>query len=461
MSSIPGAPRVSALRLDRIIDAALVVAAPFVASIDQRPCPWRGALRLALVCAAVWPLASRVLRQYDADNGRGYLGDVALTLVMWATIVGIGASASILGMPFLAPSHVARLAAIATPVSLVARWFLVDVPLRRSRPPVHVLVVGIGPLGRHTGNEIDEAPRRHRVMGYLRFVREGIHARLHAPLLGTADELDAILRKHVVDEVYLASTAHEDAASVQAAIAVCELLGTPFALPACSYRLGRAKPVASAAFADGYVHFLNVQGSPVQLAMKRAFDIALSGSALVLLSPLLVLVALAILLTSRGPVLFRQPRVGLRGRTFHMLKFRSMVANAEELAATLVRRNEQLGPVFKMRCDPRVTAVGRFIRKHSIDELAQLVNVLRGDMSIVGPRPPLPREVDRYEGWQRRRLSVRPGLTCVWQVSGRNLIAFERWMQLDLSYIDHWTLATDLSLIMRTMPVIFSGRGAS
>jgi exopolysaccharide biosynthesis polyprenyl glycosylphosphotransferase len=199
----------------------------------------------------------------------------------------------------------------------------------------------------------------------------------------------------------------------------------------------------------------------MQSAFKRLFDIAASSLALFLLSPLLLAVAAIIRFTSRGPVLFRQMRVGRHGKPFHMLKFRSMVVNAEELKAKLMAQNEQDGPVFKMRRDPRITRVGRFIRKFSIDELPQLLNVLRGEMSIVGPRPPVPSEVARYEAWQRRRLSVRPGLTCVWQVSGRNEISFEEWMYLDMQYIDHWSLAQDFQLILKTVPIVLSGRGAS
>jgi exopolysaccharide biosynthesis polyprenyl glycosylphosphotransferase len=195
--------------------------------------------------------------------------------------------------------------------------------------------------------------------------------------------------------------------------------------------------------------------------MKRLFDIVISGLALWLLLPLLLVVITLIKLTSRGPIFFRQTRVGLHGREFSMLKFRSMVANAEALKESLVKDNEQIGPVFKMRNDPRVTRVGRFIRKYSIDELPQLVNVLRGDMSIVGPRPPVPKEVAVYDAWQRRRLSVRPGLTCIWQVSGRNQISFEDWMYLDMQYIDHWSLARDFNLIFRTVPIVITGRGAS
>ena len=144
-----------------------------------------------------------------------------------------------------------------------------------------------------------------------------------------------------------------------------------------------------------------------------------------------------------------------------MLKFRSMVVNAEELKAELAGLNEQSGPVFKMRNDPRVSTLGRFLRKYSIDELPQLVNVLRGDMSVVGPRPPVVEEVAKYEAWQRRRLSVRPGLTCIWQVSGRSQISFEEWMYLDMQYIDHWSLGQDIGLIFKTIPVVVTGRGAS
>jgi exopolysaccharide biosynthesis polyprenyl glycosylphosphotransferase len=198
-----------------------------------------------------------------------------------------------------------------------------------------------------------------------------------------------------------------------------------------------------------------------QQAMKRLFDIVASAVALWLLLPLFVVVMALIKLTSRGPVFFRQTRVGLHGRTFNMLKFRSMVVNAESLKAALAAQNEQAGPVFKMRRDPRVTRIGRFIRKYSIDELPQLINVLRGDMSVVGPRPPVPDELLKYEAWQRRRLSVRPGLTCIWQVSGRNQISFEDWMLLDMQYIDHWSLARDFQLIFRTIPVVITGRGAS
>jgi exopolysaccharide biosynthesis polyprenyl glycosylphosphotransferase len=197
------------------------------------------------------------------------------------------------------------------------------------------------------------------------------------------------------------------------------------------------------------------------MALKRLFDVVASAIAFWLLLPVLVVLALTIKLTSRGPIFFNQVRVGLLGKPFQMLKFRSMVVNAEDLRQSLESSNEQSGPVFKIKDDPRVTVVGRWMRRYSLDELPQLLNVLRGDMSIVGPRPPVPAEVEQYEPWQRRRLSVRPGLTCIWQVSGRNQISFEDWMYLDLRYIDHWSLINDFNLIFRTVPVVVTGRGAS
>jgi lipopolysaccharide/colanic/teichoic acid biosynthesis glycosyltransferase len=182
---------------------------------------------------------------------------------------------------------------------------------------------------------------------------------------------------------------------------------------------------------------------------------------LFLLSPLLVCVALAIRLTSRGPILFRQVRVGLHGRPFNILKFRSMVDGADRSQKDLLALNEQRGPVFKIRNDPRVTAVGRFIRKHSIDELPQILNVLRGDMSLVGPRPPVPDEVAQYEPWQWRRLSMRPGLTCFWQVSGRSNIDFSGQVKLDVRYIETAGFWVDIKILARTVSAVMAGDGAS
>jgi exopolysaccharide biosynthesis polyprenyl glycosylphosphotransferase len=199
-----------------------------------------------------------------------------------------------------------------------------------------------------------------------------------------------------------------------------------------------------------------------QRVAKRAIDIAATGFALCIIGPLLILPAMiAIKITAPGPIFFGQIRVGRNGRLFKMWKLRSMVVNAEKIKMDLMASNDMDGPVFKMKKDPRVTPVGRIMRKLSIDELPQLWNVLRGEMSLVGPRPAVPKEVAQYQPWQRRRLSVTPGLTCIWQVSGRNKIGFEEWMKMDLRYIDSWSLGQDLKLIALTIPVAAVGYGAS
>jgi exopolysaccharide biosynthesis polyprenyl glycosylphosphotransferase len=197
----------------------------------------------------------------------------------------------------------------------------------------------------------------------------------------------------------------------------------------------------------------------VRLLFKRLIDVVLSAAALVVLSPFLALVALLIKITSPGPIIFRQGRCGLNGRRFIMYKFRSMVMNADQMKQHLEHLSERQ-VAFKLSRDPRVTAVGRWLRKFSIDEFPQLYNVLRGDMSLVGPRPPLPAEVDRYERWQRRRLRMRPGLTCLWAVCGRDRIDFTTWMKLDISYIENWSLKLDWSILLRSIPHVLAGRGA-
>ena len=195
-------------------------------------------------------------------------------------------------------------------------------------------------------------------------------------------------------------------------------------------------------------------------AAKRVMDIILSFIGLVLLSPILLLVSLFIKIDSKGPIFFKQKRIGINGTEFEMFKFRSMVVNAEELKAKLEEKNEMSGPMFKIADDPRITKVGRFIRKTSIDELPQLWNVIKGDMSLVGPRPSLPREVAQFEPWMRKRFEVKPGLTCFWQVGGRNNIDFEDWMKLDIKYVKERSLLLDAKLIFKTFFVLFGDENA-
>ena len=197
------------------------------------------------------------------------------------------------------------------------------------------------------------------------------------------------------------------------------------------------------------------------LFSKRVTDIFLSAIGLILLSPILLIVAIAIRIDSKGPIIFKQDRVGKDGKIFSMYKFRSMIVNAEELKAKLETKNEMSGTMFKMKNDPRITKVGRFIRKTSIDELPQLINVIKGDMSLVGPRPSLPKEVEQFSPWMLERLKVKPGITCYWQVMGRNNIAFEEWMKLDVKYVHEMNYWLDIKLIFKTFFVLFGDESAS
>ncbi len=202
--------------------------------------------------------------------------------------------------------------------------------------------------------------------------------------------------------------------------------------------------------------------SPAQLAVKRALDVIGAGFGLLFLLPLYVGIALAIWLANGRPILYRWMVVGLNGRPILSWKFRTMIPDADRHKSALLRFNEMQGPVFKMRNDPRITRIGRFLRRHSLDELPQLWSVLRGDFSLVGPRPPLVEEYERFEPWQKYKLSVKPGLTCLWQVSGRNEIAaFDEWLRLDLEYIANWSLLLDVKIILRTIFSVVSGKGAS
>jgi exopolysaccharide biosynthesis polyprenyl glycosylphosphotransferase len=450
------------MKLNMVADLAWVLASVLLAVL------WKGAslghspelVWFGIAATAVWLVTSTALRQYDPYADRSTMDEVALVSVLVLAVTTVLAVVTFFVPESAKLPGVPEFLLLLWPVVMALRLFVFRPIARKEGPLDEVLIIGTGPMGRITAEDLIKRGRR-RVMGFLRFDDEARPDNLRAPFLGTAGELEGILRTMAVDEVYVAGNSLKHSDAMQQAIKTCEKFGIPFALPAYPFRLDRAQPVAEKAIADGYIHYISVRLKPSQMAFKRFFDIVASAAALWVLLPMLAAVAVIIKLTSRGPIFFKQLRVGTNGRQFHMLKFRSMVVNAEELKAKLEKMNEQSGPVFKMKNDPRVTRIGRFIRKYSIDELPQLVNVLRGDMSVVGPRPPVPQEVAKYEAWQRRRLSVRPGLTCIWQVSGRNQISFEQWMYLDMQYIDHWSLKNDINLILKTVPVVITGRGAS
>lgn len=279
------------------------------------------------------------------------------------------------------------------------------------------------------------------------------------PVLGLAQDLPGIMDKKVVDEVIFAVT-QEELIKYSNLLLLCEERGitTRIILNLFPYTISKTHLEGM----DGFslLTFSTTPQNELLFLIFRILDVMGSLLFIGLFAPLFLLIAFSIRLDSPGPILYRQTRCGLNGRRFTLYKFRSMVQDAEERKKDLINFNLMQGPVFKMKNDPRITRVGRVLRRLSLDELPQLFNVLKGDMSFVGPRPPIPEEVEKYESWQKRRLSMKPGITGLWQVSGRNQIDFQDWIKLDLEYIDNWSLWLDLKIILKTIPAVLSGKGA-
>ena len=267
--------------------------------------------------------------------------------------------------------------------------------------------------------------------------------------------------RQVVDEVLIALPLRTHYAEIQRAMETCERSGVQATFLVDVFRSTIARPRLRATGPLTLLTMLTVTDD-YRLMVKRACDLVAGSVMLLAAAPILIVTAVAVKLTSPGPVIFVQERYGLNKRRFRMFKFRSMAVGAEARLAEVEARNEQSGPIFKIRNDPRLTPIGRFLRRTSIDELPQLFNVLKGDMSLVGPRPMSLRDVGLFsEAWLMRRFSVRPGITGLWQVSGRSNLSFEDWITLDLRYIDEWSLLLDLGILLRTVPAVFKGSGAA
>ena len=340
--------------------------------------------------------------------------------------------------------------------------------LRRLRARGHnvktLLLVGGGARGRRFAAQMKERQDLgYKLIGYVDGDRAFAAGEIEdAPWLGTFDDLPRILANEVIDEVAIALPIKSQYTQIETAVLLLEEQGITTHLLSDLFpqKLARSQPIDF----DG-LPIVSMHSVPIfswRTEAKRIFDLVSAAILLLLVAPALIIAATAIKLDSEGPILFVQERTGLNKRRFRMLKFRTMRRDAESRQEQLEHLNEKTGPIFKIRNDPRITRVGRWLRKTSVDELPQLVNVLLGDMSIVGPRPLSVRDAVRMQlAWQKRRFSVKPGITCLWQVSGRSNLSFEQWMELDLEYIDHWSLGLDASILLRTIPAIVLARGAS
>jgi len=329
--------------------------------------------------------------------------------------------------------------------------------------PHYLMVVGTGIRARQLAKALEESVEYGiRLRGFLSERPDPDLAEIALgaiyPVYPIA-ELPALLREHVIDEIVFA-VGSESIADLEEVFLLCDEEGVRTRIAVDFFPHVNSTISLDRLGATPLLTFTAAPYDEIRLLVKRTTDMAIAAAGLIVLSPLMAAIVVLIRLTSPGPAIFRQVRCGLNGRQFVFYKFRSMVENAEELKPGLAHLNTR-ETVFKIPDDPRQTRVGHYLRKFSIDEWPQLWNVLRGDMSLVGPRPAVPGEVEHYKRWQRRRLRMRPGLTCLWAVCGRDKVDFETWMKMDMQYIDNWSLALDWNILLRTIPRVLTGHGAN
>ena len=424
---------------------------------------------LFLLLIYFWHVVLNLFGLYKSRRMLGWGADVVDTF-----------SATTLGAFLIAAASVAFHIHMVTVTFVLVFWFIVTLATvagrvllrrtlivfrRRGRNLRHVLIIGTNSRAVEFARKIETMPELgYSISGFVdqdweqleEFKKKGYS------VVCDLDDIADFLRHNVVDEVLITlpiRSLHVPAAKIAS---LCEEHGIIVRVLSDIFELKQARVRADELDGSSLITLSlgNQEGWPA--ALKRTLDVALSFSLLCLLAPVLIIVATLIKLTSPGPILFTQDRMGLYKRRFKIYKFRTMVTDAEQKMKQIEHLNEVSGPVFKIKNDPRITPIGKFLRKTSIDELPQLFNVLAGDMSLVGPRP-LP--VRDYEGftqdWTRRRLSVKPGITCLWQITGRSTIQFEKWMQLDLQYIDEWSLWLDFRILFQTIPAVLRGSGAA
>jgi exopolysaccharide biosynthesis polyprenyl glycosylphosphotransferase len=416
----------------------------------------------------IWFLIGHFLRIYrdiELRSRQQLVFDAAKIIILG--LIALNAALYFVRADYISRAFILTIAAVNFVVVVAGRMILLG-GSRRLRDKLqrfhYCLIVGLGQNARELASLIEQSePMGLRLIG---FVDPGTQSesrigglKSQYPVFALADAY-GILQNHVVDELLFAVN-NDELERLESLIDRCHKEGIrtrvdlgffPRTFPRVHLENLRHVPLLTLG---------STPNNEFALFAKRAADLIVSALALIVLAPLLVILAILVRLSSPGPILYRQTRCGLNGRRFTLYKFRSMVANAEELRTDLEAFNELEGPAFKMKNDPRCTAVGRWLRKFSLDELPQLWNVLIGDMSFVGPRPPLPPEVERYAPWQRRRLRMRPGLTCLWTLEGRNRLSFDRLVQFDLAYIDNWSLWLDLKIFLKSIPHVALGRGAS
>ena len=422
---------------------------------------------MAVLTGLSWQIVLGRFRVYESHRRvsviqlltRLLLGDAVAAAGLASVLFTIGVDA-----PPMSPLALAAGMFIVQAATRVPTMVTLRIIRRSGKNFRNVVIVGAGPRARHATDTISRHPEWGlRIAGYLDdgningnsdFVPYVPANKIHKTI-----GLPSLLREEMVDEVLVACP-RSMLLDLTPVVRECALVGIPVTI--LTDLFGNELPPPKVGTFDSIktLSFAPVHHNELELMVKRGIDIVGGAVGLVLFSPIIAATALLIRIDSPGPAFFRQVRCGLHGRRFEMIKLRTMEVDAESKKLELMSLNEMDGPVFKLQNDPRVTAVGNVLRRLSIDELPQFWNVLRGDMSLVGPRPPTPDEVFHYQGDTRRRLSMRPGLTCYWQIGGRNQLSFAEWIKLDLKYIDTWSLMNDLIILLRTIPSVLGARGA-
>ena len=423
-----------------------------------------GLLATSLAACLAWPLTVHQLGLYGSQRMKG-LDHVLARLVLAGAVstVLVTAAAFVTKAPvgprFPLLFGVSQFLVLSTERLIL--FGALRVARRVGRNTRNVVIVGSGPRAAGVYSTVGTHPEWGlNVLCFVDDAEVPVDASIPADKVNKLVEMPRLLRDHVVDEVIVA-TPRSMLSAVIPVVSACGAAGVPFTLLSDIFGDYLPPPVTTRFGSFGALRFAPVHHSQTGLALKRIGDVIISGIGLVIAAPVLGVAALAVRMSSPGPAIFRQVRCGLNGRNFEILKLRTMCEDAEAKREDLLHLNTLDGPAFKMDEDPRVTRVGGFLRRFSLDELPQLWNVLRGDMSVVGPRPPLPHEVAQYETFERRRLSMRPGITCLWQVSGRsNVQSFDEWVRMDLQYIDTWSISNDIRILLRTLPAVLKGTGA-
>jgi len=456
--------------LDVVLSAAILIgfffAFPRVSGLDAGA-EWVMSPRLlatVLVACLAWPLTLQQLGLYESQRmmpldkilTRLLVAGATATLLLTATAFALKAPVGprfplLFGGVQFALLTIERLAILGALRGL----------RRLGRNTRHVLVVGSGP--RAAG--VQELARTHpewglHIVGFVDDQDIPVDPDIPADRCHKLIDMPQLLRDQVIDDVIIACP-RSMLTELLPVVAACGSAGIPFTLLADIFGDYLPPPQVTRFGSLASLRFAPVHHSATRLVVKRMIDVVGAGFLLIATAPVIAVAGLIIRATSPGPVLFHQLRSGLNGRKFKLLKLRTMCVDAEDQQESLRHLNEMDGPVFKLHDDPRITRIGRLLRRYSIDELPQLWNVMTGDMSLVGPRPPLPHEVAQYETFERRRLSMRPGLTCSWQVGGRNEVSkFDEWVRMDLEYIDTWSLGNDARILVKTIPAVLRGTGS-